>query len=463
MGKTRSRFLCQECGYESPRWTGRCPHCQQWNTMAEVPLAPSGRGRPGHLEGLEGENVSCPVCLDEVETNALQRIKTGSEELDRVLGGGIVPGAMILLGGDPGIGKSTLVLQVARHVGEHYGTVLYVSGEESVHQLKLRANRLGINVPRLLATGETSMEVLEKQIKELRPQMIVVDSIQTVYSPALAVPPGSLGQVRECTSLFMRVARELQAAVWIIGHVTKEGTLAGPRVLEHIVDVVLYFEGDSQHRLRLLRGVKNRFGATHEVGIFEMQEEGLREVGNPSERLLEERPQGAAGSAIIAAMEGSRALLLEVQALVAPAGFGQLRRSVTGADYNRVSLMIAVLEKVLGMALASQDIFVNIVGGVRVSEPAADLGIALALASSFRNVPLEAGLVAIGEVGLAGEVRSVAQIEQRLREASKLGYYRYVVPGGNLKYLNTYHQYQAQFFGVKTLAEALEIALGGSR
>lgn len=460
MGKTRYRFLCQECGYESPRWVGRCPHCQQWNSLVELPPAPSTRSR-AHFP--EEESLSRPVCLQDLETSVLRRLETGSAELDRVLGGGIVPGALILLGGDPGIGKSTLVLQVAHHVSEHYGSVLYISGEESIYQLKLRAKRLGLNSSRLLAAGETNMEVIERQIREIRPQMIVVDSIQTVYSPALGVPPGSLGQVRECTLLLMRAARESQAAVWIIGHVTKEGTLAGPRVLEHIVDVVLYFEGDNQHRLRLLRGVKNRFGATHEVGIFEMQEEGLREVHNPSERLLEERPAGAVGSAIIAAVEGSRALLLEVQALVAPASFGQPRRSVTGADYNRVSLVVAVLEKVVGLALASHDVFVNIVGGVRVNEPAADLGIALALASSFRNVPLKEGLVVVGEVGLAGEVRSVAQIEQRLREAGKLGYYRYVIPGGNLKYLNTYHQYQAQLFGVKTLAEALEVALGGSK
>lgn len=453
MSKSRRGFFCQQCGYETAKWAGRCPACQQWNTLVEELAAPASRSSRQDSEPAK------PVSLGEINEGILSRYGTGSPEIDRVLGGGMVPGSLVLLGGDPGIGKSTLVLQVAHHLSQVYGSALYVSGEESIYQIKLRADRLGLNSERLLILGEANLEAVEAQVKSLKPLMVVIDSIQTSYRPNLPMSPGSLNQVRECTAFLSTMAREHQTAVWLIGHVTKEGSLAGPRVLEHMVDVVLYFEGDKQFSFRLLRGSKNRFGSTNETGMFDMTEQGLIDIANPSEWLLAERPVSAVGSVVIPVIEGSRPILIEVQALVASAGFGQPRRSVTGADYNRVSLILAVLEKKVGMMIGSQDVYVNIVGGVKTSEPAADLGIAVALVSSFRNVAVVDKLVALGEVGLTGEVRSVNQIGPRLREASRLGYHQAVVPRGNLKNLEAGHL--SSSIGVKTLEEALEAVLGG--
>ena len=452
MGKSRRVFFCQQCGHESPKWVGRCPGCEQWNTLVEELVAPAARSRSRERER------AVPLPLQDVDADGLRRLPTGSPELDRVLGGGLVPESLVLLGGDPGIGKSTLVLQVAHHLSQNFGPVLYVSGEESVHQIKMRAERLGLNPTRLLVLGEPNLEAVEAQLRALRPLCLVVDSIQTCYRPELPMSPGSLAQVRESTAFLAQLAREHRLAVWLVGHVTKDGSLAGPRVLEHMVDVVLYFEGDRQFSFRLLRGSKNRYGSTNEIGLFDMSERGLRDIENPSEWLLAERPAAATGSVVIAAMEGSRPMLVEVQALVGSAGFGQPRRSVTGADYNRVSLILAVLEKRVGLMIGSQDVFVNMVGGVRTGEPAADLGIAAALVSSFRNRAVADRLVVMGEIGLTGEVRSVSQINLRLREAVRLGYHRAVIPKGNLKNLESLHQ--AGVTGVETLEEALEVLLG---
>lgn len=452
MGKSRRVFVCRECGFESSKWAGRCPGCEQWNTLAEETVAASRSTR------LEREHEQ-PQLLTEVDHSGIGRMSTGSQELDRVLGGGLVPGALVLLGGDPGIGKSTMVLQVAQHVAGGYGTVLYISGEESVYQLKMRAERLRLHGGRLLVSGNPDLERIEEQFKSLRPQLVIIDSIQTTYRSGLPALPGSLAQIRETAAALLRLAKEHGCCVLLVGHVTKEGILAGPRLLEHMVDVVLYFEGDKQFSLRMLRGSKNRFGSTNEVGMFDMQEQGLVDVENPSQWLLAERPRQAMGSVVISVLEGSRPLLVEVQALVAAAGYGQPRRSVTGADYNRVSLVLAVLEKLVGLEIASQDVFVNIVGGIKASEPGADLGIACALASSFRGVPVLDHTVMMGEIGLAGEVRSVNQAGIRVREAQRLGYDRFILPESNLKHIDATQQ--AGAWGVKTVEQALEILLGG--
>ncbi|NPV91773.1 MAG: DNA repair protein RadA [Firmicutes bacterium] len=453
MTKNRRGFFCQQCGYETAKWAGRCPSCQEWNTLVEELVVPASR------TNRREKGASRPVALDDIDGSVLSRYLTGSSEMDRVLGGGLVPGSLVLLGGDPGIGKSTMMLQVAHHLSRTYGTVLYVSGEESIFQIKMRSERLGLSSEKLLILGESNLEAVEAQIKMLKPLLVVIDSIQTSYRPEIPMSPGSLGQVRESTAFLAQAARDHHTAIWLVGHVTKEGSLAGPRMLEHMVDVVLYFEGDKQYSFRLLRGSKNRFGSTNETGMFDMTEQGMIDIANPSEWLLLERPNSAVGSVVIPVMEGSRPVLIEVQALVASAGFGQPRRSVTGADYNRVSLILAVLEKKVGLMIGSHDVFVNIVGGVRTSEPAADLGIAAALVSSFRNVAVADKLVMLGEIGLTGEVRSVNQIGPRLREASRLGYTNSVIPRGNLKNLESSHQDKTT--GVVRLEEALEAVLGG--
>ncbi|MDR7421144.1 MAG: DNA repair protein RadA [Armatimonadota bacterium] len=424
MERTRTRYVCQACGHESTKWMGRCPSCGEWNTLVEEPQTPPGRAarRAAPAE---------PVSVADVATPPERRIATGIGELDRVLGGGVVVGSAVLVGGDPGIGKSTLLLQLADRLARADGRVLYVSAEESVRQTKLRAERLGAAAPGLLLLAENDLDAIVETATRVRPALLVVDSIQTVYRRDVASAPGSVAQVRECAGVLVRLAKEEAIAVFIVGHVTKEGVLAGPRVMEHLVDTVLAFEGDRHHAYRILRGSKNRFGSTNEIGVFEMGTAGLVEVPNPSAAFLAERPASAPGSAVVCAIEGTRPLLVEVQALVSPTHFGMPRRTAAGVDYNRLLLLLAVLERRAGLQFASQDAYVSVAGGITVEEPAADLGVAVALASSLRNRPIDPHTVIIGEIGLAGEVRAVPQLGKRLAEAARLGFARAVVPRGD--------------------------------
>ncbi|MBL0389443.1 DNA repair protein RadA [Tumebacillus sp. ITR2] len=459
MAKYKSKFVCQDCGYESPKWMGKCPGCGQWNRMVEEVATPAATA-PSHaaLQHLQSEPAQV-TRITEIDIVEEARTHSGYGEFDRVLGGGIVGGSLVLVGGDPGIGKSTLLLQTSNAIAMQGRRVLYVSGEESAKQIKLRADRLGSLSENLLILPETDLERVESHIKLHTPDFLIIDSIQTVYRPGLQSAPGSVGQVRECTAFLLRIAKTLNLATFIVGHVTKEGAIAGPRMLEHMVDAVLYFEGERHHTYRILRGVKNRFGSTNEIGIFEMREKGLEEVVNPSELFLSERPHGVAGSCVVASMEGTRPVLVEIQALVTPSSYGTPRRMATGLDHNRVSLIMAVLEKRMGLYLQSQDAYVNVAGGVRLDEPAVDLGIALALASSFREQLMPPGDVYIGEVGLTGEVRGVSRIEQRVREAMKLGFTRVIVPTKNLR--GWQPPAGVSVIGVETVQEAFQVALGG--
>lgn len=415
------------------------------------------RQRPGGADPISISTMSKAQRIGQIPSQQEQRFTTGFGECDRVLGGGVVSGSLVLIGGDPGIGKSTLLLQLSHQLAATGKTVLYMSGEESATQLKLRAERLEATHDDLYVLAETDLDLAIRAVDEVKPDCLIVDSIQTVYRPGMTSAPGSVSQVKECTSLLLRVAKTLNIATFIVGHVTKDGNLAGPRMLEHMVDAVLYFEGERHHTYRVLRAVKNRFGSTNELAIFEMKQEGLQEVLNPSEMFLSERSERASGSAVVAAMEGSRPLLLEVQALVAPTTFATPRRMATGADQNRVSLILAVLEKRIGLRLQTSDAYVNLAGGVRVDEPAVDLGVALALASSFRDTPLDSGDVFVGEVGLTGEVRSVSKLDQRVREADKLGFTRCIVPAFSLRGWRP--QGNIQVVGVRTLVEAMDLAL----
>lgn len=421
MDRGRVRYICQSCGHASPKWLGRCPECGEWNSLVEEVAV---RARPADRAAEAAE----PVSVAEVTLATETRATTGVAEFDRVLGGGVVGGSVVLVGGDPGIGKSTMLLQIGDRIARGGARVLYVSAEESVRQTKLRAERLGATAPELLLLAENDLDVITQTVGRLRPAVLVVDSIQTVYRGDVASAPGSVAQVRECTAALVRLAKDEGVATFIVGHVTKEGALAGPRVLEHLVDTVLYFEGDRHHAYRILRATKNRFGSTNEIGVFEMAGAGLVEVPNPSAAFLSERPQEAPGSAVVCAIEGTRPLLVEVQALVSPTHFGMPRRTAAGVDYNRLLLLLAVLERRAGLQLAAQDVYVSIAGGVGVEEPAADLGIAVAVASSLRDRPVDPRAVVIGEVGLAGEVRAVPQLGKRLAEAARLGFARVVVP-----------------------------------
>jgi len=428
--KTSTIFACQACGYQSPKWLGKCPGCAAWNTLAEERLAretPAPGGRAAWLS-------SKPKRISEIEdtpTDARQLTHIG--EFDRVMGGGVVAGSVTLIGGDPGIGKSTLLLAVLQRIAEKAGTVLYVSGEESQAQIRMRAERMGVGAEALYVQSETSFEEIVESAKQLKPKAIVIDSIQTMYTAQLASAPGSVGQIRETAASLMGFAKQTATPVLLVGHVTKDGAIAGPRVLEHIVDTVLYFEGDKGHPYRILRAVKNRFGSTNEIGVFEMREDGLAEVTNPSAFFLAERPMEAAGSVVVASLEGSRPILVELQALVTPSHVGMARRMVVGVDANRVSLLLAVLEKRAGLFVSGHDIFVNVVGGIELEEPAIDLGIAAAIASSFREKPVDPGTVLFGEVGLAGEIRAIQRPEVRVAEAAKMGFTRCLLPESNAK------------------------------
>lgn len=447
MAKVKSVFVCSECGYESAKWMGKCPACNAWNSFYEEKLVKGNEG------GKKEKNKSVtPKPLNEYIGTESQRISTGYEELDRVLGGGLVKGSLVLLGGEPGIGKSTLILQICDKMkGE--GKVLYVSGEESAEQIKLRADRLQITNASILFLGETDIDVIDMAIEEVKPKLVIIDSIQTMYSEEITSAAGSVSQVREITARIMKICKQREITTIIIGHVTKDGNIAGPRVLEHMVDTVLYLEGERYFSYRILRGVKNRFGSTNEIGMFEMQGEGMTEISNPSSILISERDDNPSGSVIVASMEGTRPLLIELQALTALSVFGMPRRTANGIDYNRLTLLIAVLEKKAGMMLGNQDVYLNVVGGIRINEPALDLGIILAAASSFKNISIPKGVVAIGEVGLTGEVRMVNLIEKRLKEAEKLGFKKCIIPENNKKLLK--EKYNLDIIGVKNIIEAM--------
>jgi DNA repair protein RadA/Sms len=456
MGKKKTKFVCQECGYESAKWLGRCPGCSTWNSMVEEieRAKPVTRGVFVHSAD---DIISKPVPITTVTTMQEPRIQTNISEFNRVLGGGIVKGSLVLIGGDPGIGKSTLLLQVSAQLAAMQHKVLYISGEESVKQTKLRADRLHVASDQLYVLAETDLEYIVEAIENVRPACVVIDSIQTIYRADITSAPGSVSQVRECTAELMKIAKTKGIAIFIVGHVTKEGAIAGPRILEHMVDTVLYFEGERHHTYRILRAVKNRFGSTNEIGIFEMRDSGLIEVENPSEVFLEERSRGAAGSTVVAAMEGTRPVLVEIQALVSPTSFGNPRRMATGIDHNRVSLLMAVLEKRVGLLLQNQDAYLKVAGGVKLDEPAIDLAIAVSIASSFRDQPTNPSDVIIGEVGLTGEVRRVSRIEQRVQEAVKLGFSRIIIPKNNLAGWNP--PKHITVIGVSHVAEALEHTL----
>lgn len=417
-------FFCQQCGYESAKWMGQCPGCREWNTFVEEP-AEKKNGIKGVARSKE---IAKPVPLSKVEMTKQQRFTTGIHELDRVLGGGIVPGSLVLVGGDPGIGKSTLLLQVCRNLAEAHRKVLYISGEESLQQIKIRAQRIGTFTESLELLCETNLSDISAVMQEQKPEVVIIDSIQTMYSEEVSSAPGSVSQVRQATSVFLQLAKTLDITIFIVGHVTKEGVVAGPRVLEHMVDTVLYFEGDRHAAYRILRGVKNRFGSTNEIGVFEMRQEGLVEVLNPSEYMLNGKPEGASGSIVACSIEGTRPILMEIQALVCKTSFGIPRRTTAGADLNRVNLLMAVLEKRAGIPLSSCDAYINIVGGIRMNEPAIDLGIVLAIVSSYKEIPIRDKTICFGEVGLSGEVRAVSMAQQRVQEAKKLGFEECILP-----------------------------------
>lgn len=448
-------FFCQECGYESPKWMGQCPGCKSWNTFVEETISPTA-GKSVGIAAAAGRKVE-PVALSQVQMNQEERLQTGIRELDRVLGGGIVAGSMTLVGGDPGIGKSTLLLQVCRNLAEKV-SVLYISGEESLKQIKLRAQRIGAFSDQLLLLCETNLAVIRQVIEQKKPDVVIIDSIQTMYNEEVSSAPGSVSQVRESTGILMQVAKGLGVSIFIVGHVTKDGNVAGPRVLEHMVDTVLYFEGDRHASYRILRGVKNRFGSTNEIGVFEMRQEGLVEVENPSEFMLNGKPEGASGSVVACSMEGTRPILIEIQALVCASNFGIPRRTAAGTDFNRVNLLMAVLEKRLGMNLSSSDAYVNIAGGIRMNEPAVDLGILLAIVSSYKEVVIGDKVLAFGEVGLSGEVRAVSMAEQRVLEAKKLGFTTIILPAVCMK--NVQNIVDVTLVPVENIRDAVNYIMG---
>ena len=461
MAKSRTTaFFCKECGYESAKWSGQCPSCKAWNTFVEEPVV-----KEKNVKGIVNINAkyhetagvkkAAPVRLSSVTAADTDRIKTDICELDRVLGGGIVEGSLVLVGGDPGIGKSTLLLQMCYNLAKNGNSVLYISGEESLGQIKLRAQRVGEASDNLMVLCETSLDTIENVLENVKPQIVVIDSIQTMYREEVGAAPGSVSQVRETTAVLMQLAKGLNISIFIVGHVTKEGVVAGPRMLEHMVDTVLYFEGDKNAAYRILRSVKNRFGSTNEIGVFEMRQEGLAEVANPSEYMLTGRPEEASGSVVVCLLEGTRPILVEIQALVCDSNFGMPRRTAAGADYNRVNLLMAVLEKRAGIHLSGSDAYVNIAGGMKVNEPAMDLGIVMALVSSLRNRPMMENTIVFGEVGLAGEVRAVSQPQIRINEAVKLGFENCILPQVCLK--NIKKTDKINLIGISSVKDAVKL------
>lgn len=450
MAKSKTVFVCNECGYESAKWLGKCPACNAWNSFYEEKVV---KEKDGSFISDKKTKNSKPTTLNSIEGKEAVRTSTGVGELDRVLGGGLVKGSLVLLGGEPGIGKSTLILQICDKMqGE--GKVLYVSGEESAEQIKIRADRLDIKNDNILFLGETDIDLIADAIKEINPKLVIIDSIQTMYSDEITSAAGTVSQVREITARIMKICKQEAITTIIIGHVTKEGNIAGPRVLEHMVDTVLYLEGERYFSYRILRGVKNRFGSTNEVGMFEMQEKGMMEITNPSSILISEREDNPPGSIIVASMEGTRPLLIELQALTTPTVFGLPRRTANGIDYNRLTVLMAVLEKRANMNLGSQDVYLNVVSGIKLQEPAIDLGVVLAVSSCFKGISIPKDVVAIGEVGLTGEVRAVSMIEKRLKEAEKLGFKKCIIPENNKKLLKD--NYKLDIIGVRNINEALK-------
>ncbi|MEO8445912.1 MAG: DNA repair protein RadA [bacterium] len=451
MSKVKSKYVCQNCGYSSLKWSGKCPECGLWNTLTEEIISVDKKKTSGRA--LLKVNDDAYQSLSDVMSVGESRTQTRIAELDRVLGGGIVEGSVILIGGDPGIGKSTLMLQIAEHIGDK--KFLYVSGEESAAQIKLRADRLSHSPKNFFILSETNLEIIRAVIEREDPDIVVIDSIQTVYRQDIESAPGTVSQLRESTALIMHLAKSKGFSVFIVGHITKEGMIAGPKVLEHMVDVVLQFEGERTHSFRILRGIKNRFGSTNEIGIFEMTDKGLKEVLNPSEVFLSQRNYGASGCVISSSLEGTRPILIEVQALVASSNYGIPQRTSMGFDYKKLNIIVAVLEKKLGLHLNKYDIFLNIAGGVKIDEPAIDLAVAMSIYSSFRDIPIDSETVVLGEIGLSGEVRTISYIERRITEAAKLGFKKIIIPKGNLKSLNTKNT-STEIIGVEKIKDAVE-------
>lgn len=454
MVKRKTVYMCQECGYDAPKWLGKCPGCGQWNTMVEETVIPEKKG--GLSIGLASS--SKPEAISDVTVEDMPRFSTGSGELDRVLGGGVIPGSMVLIVGDPGVGKSSLTLKVCADIAKVQGKVLYVTGEESTRQVRMRADRLSAIEQELFVLSETNLELITKHVLDIKPELFVIDSIQTIFKPEVQSAPGSVSQVRECAVELLRIAKNNGIAIFVIGHVTKDGTLAGPRVLEHIVDTVLYFEGERNAQFRILRAVKNRFGSTNEIGLFEMRGIGLVDVPDASKLFLSDCPTEVSGSVVVPTVEGTRPLLVEVQALVGQTPYVPPRRTSDYVDVKRIQLLLAVLEKRVGMMLGSCDVYVKVAGGIKIDEPAIDLGLTVALASSYRNSKVLAKTIVFGEVGLAGEVRAVTQAESRIREAAKMGFTNIILPKKNL--VNLTIDLPIKLHGVESVSEALEIALG---
>lgn len=459
MAKIKTKYVCQECGYENSKWLGKCPECSNWNTFVEE--IEEKRSKSNKEVFVIDKSSSRPLNINSIETIKEQRFSTCINELDRVLGGGVVKGSLVLVGGDPGIGKSTLLIQVSSNVANSGKKVLYISGEESASQIKMRAQRLGIKSDNLYIFAENNLSIIEAHLESVNPDLIIVDSIQTVFSPEITSAPGTVSQIKEGTSRFMKISKKMGISTFVVGHVTKEGALAGPKVLEHMVDTVLYFEGERFNTYRLVRAVKNRFGSTNELGVFEMREIGLVELENPSKILISEKPKDVAGSVIISTVEGTRPMLLELQALVSPTSFGIPKRTATGVDYNRVSLLMAVLEKRVGMQIQNQDVYINVVGGIKINEPSIDLGIVMSIASSFRNIPIDGNVAITGEVGLTGEIRAVSFIEKRIAECKKLGFTKIIIPRSNYEAVKDIKG--IDICPVDSVRQAINIVLGGNR
>lgn len=458
MAKIKTKYVCQSCGYENPKWLGKCPECMKWNTFVEEIEDKSLKSN--HRETFVIDKSSQkPVNINSITIKHEERFSSGINELNRVLGGGIVRGSLVLVGGDPGIGKSTLLLQVSESVAQSGKKVLYISGEESESQIKMRAERLNAKSENLYIMAENNLNIIEHNLEGFDPDLIILDSIQTVFTPDIASAPGTVSQIKEGTSRFMRISKKMGISTFVVGHVTKEGALAGPKIMEHMVDTVLYFEGERYNTYRLIRAVKNRFGSTNELGVFEMSEKGLQELENPSKALISEKPENASGSVIVSTVEGTRPMLLELQALVSPTSFGIPRRTATGIDFNRVNLLLAVLEKRAGMQIQNQDVYLNIVGGIKINEPSMDLGVILAVASGFRNIPISGEVAVTGEVGLTGEIRGVSYIEKRISECRKLGFKKIIIPKSNYEAVKDVKG--IEIWPVENVRQAINMVLRG--